>query len=145
MTTTPAHAAPAVDIASLAQHIGATVTLQGWVYHLRSSGKVRFLVLRDGSGLAQGVLVKGRLPEEDFQQFERLTLESSLRLEGVVRAEPRAPGGYELEVTRVSPVHIPPATSHPPDSGRGHPGLPGLLPRVGLRPGGHPHPDAHRL
>jgi asparaginyl-tRNA synthetase len=108
MTTTPANAAPAVDIASLAGHIGATVTLQGWVYHLRSSGKVRFLVLRDGSGLAQGVLVKGRLPEEDFQQFERLTLESSLRLEGVVRAEPRAPGGYELEVTRVSPVHIAP-------------------------------------
>jgi len=44
--------APAVDIASLAQHIGQTVTLRGWVYHLRSSGKVRFLVLRDGSGLA---------------------------------------------------------------------------------------------
>jgi len=100
--------APAVDIASLAQHIGQTVTLRGWVYHLRSSGKVRFLVLRDGSGLAQGVLVKGNLPEDDFQQFERLTLESSLRLEGLVRAEPRAPGGYELEVTRVIPVQIAP-------------------------------------
>ena len=84
------------------------MTLRGWVYHLRSSGKVRFLVLRDGSGMAQGVLVKGRLPEEDFQQFERLTLESSLMLEGLVRAEPRAPGGYELEVTRVIPVHIAP-------------------------------------
>jgi len=54
------------------------------------------------------VLVKGRLPEDDFQQFERLTLESSLRLEGLVRAEPRAPGGYELEVTRVIPVQIAP-------------------------------------
>jgi asparaginyl-tRNA synthetase len=106
MTSKSASAAPAVDIASLAQHIGQTVTLRGWVYHLRSSGKVRFLVLRDGSGLAQGVLVKGRLPEEDFQQFERLTLESSLMLEGLVRAEPRAPGGYELEVTRVIPVQI---------------------------------------
>ena len=84
------------------------MTLRGWVYHLRSSGKVRFLVLRDGSGLAQGVLVKGRLPEDDFQQFERLTLESSVRLEGLVRAEPRAPGGYELEVTRVIPVQIAP-------------------------------------
>ena len=84
------------------------MTLRGWVYHLRSSGKVRFLVLRDGSGLAQGVLVKGRLPEDDFQQFERLTLESSVLLEGLVRAEPRAPGGYELEVTRVLPVHIAP-------------------------------------
>jgi asparaginyl-tRNA synthetase len=108
MTYTIASASPAVDIASLAQHIGQTVTLRGWVYHLRSSGKVRFLVLRDGSGIAQGVLVKGTLPEDDFQQFERLTLESSLRLEGLVRAEPRAPGGYELEVTRVMPVQIAP-------------------------------------
>jgi asparaginyl-tRNA synthetase len=108
MPTTIATTAPAVDIASLARHTGQTVTLRGWVYHLRSSGKVRFLVLRDGSGLAQGVLVKGRLPEEDFQQFEQLTLETSVMLEGLVRAEPRAPGGYELEVTRVIPVQIAP-------------------------------------
>ena len=103
-----ASAAPAVDIASLSRHVGQTVTLRGWVYHLRSSGKIRFLVVRDGSGLAQGVLVKGNLPEDDFQQFERLTLESSLMLEGLVRAEPRAPGGYELEVARVIPVQIAP-------------------------------------
>ena len=108
MPTTIASAAPAVDITSLTDHIGRTVTLRGWVYHLRSSGKVRFLVLRDGTGLAQGVLVKGNLPEDDFQQFERLTLESSLMLEGLVRAEPRAHGGYELEVTRVIPLQIAP-------------------------------------
>jgi len=108
MPTTIATTAPAVDIASLAHRTGQTVTLRGWVYHLRSSGKVRFLVLRDGSGMAQGVLVKGRLPEDDFQQFEQLTLESSVLLEGLVRAEPRAPGGYELEVTRVIPVQIAP-------------------------------------
>jgi asparaginyl-tRNA synthetase len=108
MNRTISRAAPAVDIASLARHTGQTVTLRGWVYHLRSSGKVRFLVLRDGTGIAQGVLVKGNLPEDDFQQFERLTLESSLRLEGLVRAEPRAPGGYELEVTRVVPIQIAP-------------------------------------
>jgi asparaginyl-tRNA synthetase len=108
MPTSIPSTAPPVDIAALARHIGQTVTLRGWVYHLRSSGKVRFLVLRDGSGLAQGVLVKGNLPEADFQQFERLTLESSLILEGLVRAEPRAPGGHELEVTRVIPLHIAP-------------------------------------
>jgi len=96
------------DIANLARHLGETVTLRGWVYHLRSSGKVRFLVMRDGAGLAQGVLVKGNLPEEDFQQFERLTLESSLILEGKVKAEPRAPGGYELEVSRLRPLQIAP-------------------------------------
>ena len=62
-------AAPVVDIADLARHMGETVTLRGWVYHLRSSGKVRFLVVRDGTGLAQGVLVKGKLPDDDFQQL----------------------------------------------------------------------------
>ena len=109
MSTTITSPAPAVDIASLAQHTGQTVTLRGWVYHLRSSGKVRFLVPRDGSGLAQGVLVKGGLPEDDFQQFERLTLESSVMLEGFAPGlQPRAPGGYELEVTRVIPVQIAP-------------------------------------
>ncbi|MGA7576588.1 MAG: asparagine--tRNA ligase [Desulfobaccales bacterium] len=99
---------PVTDIANLARHLGETVTLRGWVHHLRSSGKVRFLVMRDGAGLVQGVLVKGGLPEEDFQQFERLTLESSLILEGKVKAEPRAPGGYELEVSRLRPLQIAP-------------------------------------
>jgi asparaginyl-tRNA synthetase len=82
------------------------VTVRGWVYHLRSSGKVRFVVVRDGTGLVQGVLVKGLLPDDDFREFDRLTLESSLTLEGRVKAEPRAPGGYELEVTRLQPLHI---------------------------------------
>ncbi|MBM4274131.1 MAG: asparagine--tRNA ligase [Deltaproteobacteria bacterium] len=93
-------------IAALGSHVGQVVTLQGWVYHLRSSGKVRFIVVRDGTGLAQAVLVKGRVPEEDFENFGRLTLESSLILDGQVRADARAPGGYELEVTRLQPVHI---------------------------------------
>jgi asparaginyl-tRNA synthetase len=94
------------DISKLGHHIGEIVTLRGWVYHLRSSGKIRFLVVRDGTGLAQGVLVKENLPEEEFQNFEQLTLESSLELSGRVKAEPRAPGGYELEVTQITPVHI---------------------------------------
>ena len=97
---------PVTNISALGDHVGQTVTLRGWVYHLRSSGKVRFLVVRDGTGLAQGVLVKDSLPEEEFQQFDRLTLESSLVLEGKVKAEPRAPGGYELEVSRLHPLHI---------------------------------------
>jgi asparaginyl-tRNA synthetase len=108
MPAKSADAAPPVDIASLAHHLGQTVALRGWVYHLRSSGKVRFVVVRDGTGLAQGVLVQGNLAEEDFRQFERLTLETSLRLTGRVRAEPRAPGGYELEVSRVQPIQIAP-------------------------------------
>lgn len=96
----------ATDIALLAGHIGQLVTIRGWVQHLRSSGKVRFLVVRDGTGLVQGVLVKGQLPDADFEQFDCLTLESSLILEGRVRAEPRSPGGFELSVTRVEPLQI---------------------------------------
>jgi asparaginyl-tRNA synthetase len=102
LTTT----APVADIASLADHLGQEVRIRGWVQHLRSSGKVRFLVARDGTGLVQGVLVKGNLPDADYQAFEHLTLESSLELAGRVKAEPRAPGGYELEVTGLAPVHL---------------------------------------
>jgi asparaginyl-tRNA synthetase len=97
---------PYWTVAALPRRVGELVTLRGWVTHLRSSGKVRFVILRDGTGLVQGVLVKGQLPEEDFAAFQELTLESSLILEGRVKAEPRAPGGYELEVTRLKPVHL---------------------------------------
>lgn len=97
---------PVCTIAALNRHVGEWVTLRGWVTHLRSSGKVRFVILRDGTGLVQGVLVKGQLPEEDFAAFQDLTLESSLILMGRVKAEPRAPGGYELEVSRLKPVHL---------------------------------------
>jgi asparaginyl-tRNA synthetase len=93
-------------INSLDRRVGQFVTLRGWVTHLRSSGKVRFLVLRDGTGLTQGVLVKGRVPEEDFAAFDRLTLESSLTVTGLVKAEPRAPGGFELEVSGLTPLFI---------------------------------------
>ncbi len=93
-------------IEDLPQRENQKVTLRGWLLHKRSSGKVRFLVVRDGTGWAQGVMVKGRLPEEDFAAFDHLTQESSLMVAGMVRAEPRAPGGYELEVTALRPFHI---------------------------------------
>jgi len=67
---------------------------------------VRFVVLRDGTGLVQGVLVKGQVPEADFEAFDSLTLESSLTMEGRVKAEPRAPGGFELEVSGLRPLYI---------------------------------------
>ena len=97
---------PHCVINSLNQHVGALVTLKGWVTHLRSSGKVRFVVLRDGTGLAQGVLVKGRVADEDFAAFDRLTQESSLILTGLVKSEPRAPGGFELEVNSLKPLSL---------------------------------------
>src|SRR3954467_2232894 len=81
-----------------AKHEGQTVTVQGWVYNKRSSGKVKFLVIRDGTGLMQGVLFKGECNEESFAEFERLTQESSLEVTGKLKKEPRSPGGFELSV-----------------------------------------------
>ena len=93
-------------IEDLPKKVGQEITVRGWLYNKRSSGKVRFLILRDGTGLVQGVMVKGKIPEADFSAFDRLTHESSLTVKGLVRAEPRAPGGYELDLTAVQPCHL---------------------------------------
>ena len=85
-------------IAELRDYVGATVTVRGWVTHLRSSGKVAFVVVRDGTGIAQAVLVKTALPAEVWERFGRLTLETSVIMTGDVRADARAPGGYEIGV-----------------------------------------------
>jgi asparaginyl-tRNA synthetase len=88
----------AVDISGLHAHVGETVTVRGWVVTTRSSGKIAFVVVRDGSGYVQGVLSKKEVPETTWSQFGTLTQESSVLLTGVVREEPRSPGGYELAV-----------------------------------------------
>lgn len=88
-----------VYIEELGKHVGEEVLLQGWLYNKRSSGKIRFLLLRDGTGVVQGVMMKGGVPEETFVKFDDLTQESSFALRGKVRKEDRAPGGFELEVS----------------------------------------------
>ena len=90
---------PFARIADLHAHVGSLVTVRGWVTHVRSSGKVAFVVMRDGTGQLQGVLVKSQVPAETWERFGTLTLETSIALTGEVRAEPRAPGGHELGVT----------------------------------------------
>src|SRR5215210_1362122 len=90
---------PNVSINRLRDHVGSTVTVRGWVTHLRSSGKVAFVVLRDGSGILQAVLVKAQLAPGAWERFGELTIETSLAVTGEVRADARAPGGYELGVT----------------------------------------------
>ena len=87
-----------VHISGLHAHVGETVTVQGWVVTTRSSGKIAFVVLRDGTGLVQGVLSKKELPESTWATFMSLTQEASVALTGTVRTEPRSPGGYELTV-----------------------------------------------
>ena len=85
-------------IEELEKHVGEEVTLHGWLYNKRSSGKIWFLLLRDGTGLVQCVVVKSVVPETVFSDCEKLTQESSFRVTGKVRKDDRAPGGYELEV-----------------------------------------------
>ncbi len=97
---------PLVSIAHIADVVGQTVLLKGWVRHHRSSGKLQFLTIRDGSGDIQAILNKGTLGEELFGLATQLTQESSLMVTGVPRADARAPGGYELEVTALEILQI---------------------------------------
>ena len=88
-----------VSIQNLKEHLGEKVTVQGWLAGSRSSGKIAFLQLRDGSGFVQGVLAKNDVDEETFKLARSLTQESSLIVTGEVRADERSPSGVELGVT----------------------------------------------
>lgn len=93
-------------VENLSKHVGEEVTLQGWLYNKRSSGKIKFPILRDGTGIVQGVAVKANLPEDVFNKIDELTQESSFVMKGVVRKEERAPGGYELDITDIRILSI---------------------------------------
>jgi len=95
-----------VYIEDIARYVGQEVTVRGWLRTHRSSGKVQFLTVRDGTGDLQAVVSKGVVGEEQFAQSASLTQESSLILTGTVKADKRAQGGYELEVTRIEPIQI---------------------------------------
>ncbi len=86
-----------VYVSDLSNHVGETVELRGWVYNTRSSGKIRFVLLRDGTGIVQCVIAKGQVPDEVFESFATMTQESSIVVHGTVRKEDRAPGGYEID------------------------------------------------
>ena len=103
-----------VEIRRVSEHAGQVVTLQGWLYNLRESGKLLFPLFRDGTGIIQGVVVKSAVPPELFESLRSLTQESSLRVTGKVRADKRAPGGFEMDVSNVEVVqHIPTDTPYP--------------------------------
>jgi asparaginyl-tRNA synthetase len=88
-----------VHIDTLSKHVGASVTVRGWISHLRSSGKIAFLVLRDGTGLLQAVMVKNQVTPDVWATYEKLTLETCIAVTGEVRADARAPGGHEITVS----------------------------------------------
>ncbi len=96
--------APVSSISHLSEYDGQDVTIRGWLYNLRESGKLLFPQFRDGSGIVQGVVVKKNVPEEVFTAIKNLTQESSVIVTGKVRADQRAPGGYELDVANVEVV-----------------------------------------
>ena len=98
-------------IDEIAQHDGRSVTVRGWLHNRRSSGKIHFLIVRDGSGFIQAVMSKATVGEELFQQTGHLSQETSIVVEGMVRADTRAPGGYEIDVARLLIVN--PARDYP--------------------------------
>ena len=97
---------PTVEIRRVSEHVAQEVTLEGWLYNLRESGKLLFPLFRDGTGIIQGVVVKSAVPPEIFDRVRGLTQESSLRVTGKVRADQRAPGGYELDVSNVEVLQL---------------------------------------
>src|SRR5215831_16827137 len=93
-------------IRDVSKHDGEEITIKGWLYNMRSSGKLMFPQIRDGSGIIQGVVFKKNVPEQVWTDFESLTQESSIIVTGKVRADERAPGGYELDVTGLQVVQV---------------------------------------
>ena len=91
-------------IQDIAQYTGQSVTLKGWLHNRRSSGKIHFLTVRDGTGFIQCVMSKQAVGDDAFKQADHLAQETSIVVEGTVRADSRAPGGFEIDVTRLQVV-----------------------------------------
>src|ERR1700740_2587387 len=94
------NATPIITIDQAGQHAGQTVTIRGWLYNLRESGKLLFPIFRDGTGIIQGVVALKESPDA-FAALKGLTQESSVMVTGKIRAEQRAPGGYEIGVSGI--------------------------------------------
>src|SRR3990172_4469136 len=100
---------PVVAIDRIAQWEGQRVSVCGWLYNLRESGKLIFPIVRDGTGLLQGVIFQKAVSPEVFAAAKELTQESSIILTGNVRADKRAPGGFEIDVTQLEVLNrVPP-------------------------------------
>jgi asparaginyl-tRNA synthetase len=91
-------------IEDISQHEGREVTLRGWLHTRRSSGRIHFLIIRDGTGFIQGVMSKAAVDEETFRLADHLSQETSIVVTGTVRADARAPSGYEVDVSALEVV-----------------------------------------
>lgn len=94
-----------ITISELGKFVGQEVSLQGWLFNKRSSGKIKFVILRDGTGYLQCVYFKGNVSEQVFITADRIGQESSIIVTGKVKEEPRAPGGFELDATNLEIIH----------------------------------------
>src|SRR5690554_1318339 len=94
-----------INIKDLSGYVDQEVSLKGWLYNKRSSGKIKFIVLRDGTGYLQCVYFKGNVTPEVFETADRLGQESAIEVTGKVKKEPRAPGGFELDATGLQVIH----------------------------------------
>jgi asparaginyl-tRNA synthetase len=112
--------APVATIREIGKFDGQTVTIKGWLYNLRESGKLLFPIFRDGSGVIQGVLFKKNVSPELFELVKNLTQESSVIVTGNVRAEQRAPGGYEMDVVNLEVVQAVPVDEPYPITPKEH-------------------------
>ncbi len=106
MSGLPEDGRPSTTIDKLSEFDGKSVSIRGWVYNKRSSGKIHFVLVRDGFGIAQCVIVKNQVSPEVFDSYDPLTQESSVVVTGMAHKDDRAPGGYELQVERLEIVHI---------------------------------------
>jgi asparaginyl-tRNA synthetase len=111
---TQSMSSPVTTIAEIGKHEGQSVAIRGWLYNLRESGKLLFPQFRDGSGVIQGVVPKNAVAPEVFEAIKTLTQESSVVVEGKVRADKRAHGGYELDVAAVQVIQrVPESDPYP--------------------------------
>src|SRR5215470_1201058 len=93
-----------VYIEDIGRHAGDEITLKGWLHNKRSSGKIHFLIVRDGTGFVQAVMSKAAVGEEMFRAADHLSQETALMVTGTVRADSRAPSGFEIDVKRIEIV-----------------------------------------
>src|SRR5579864_4264269 len=96
-----------VAVSHLSEHVGEKVTLEGWLYNKRSSGKLHFLEVRDGSGTCQCVVFKGNVSPELFAKADHLAQETSLEVTGTVKEHAKVKGAYELDVTGFEVIAAP--------------------------------------
>lgn len=96
-----------ITISDAKNHVGKEITIQGWMYNRRGSGKIYFLQLRDGSGMMQGIVTPQESGEEAMTEAEKLTMESSVKVTGTITAHPKHDDVFELQVTKIKTLHVP--------------------------------------